>query len=124
MLLFLGSASIWSCGGRAGLESDGEDTTGFAGQSGAENEVAGGGRGGAQGRPEGVLDLEPMVQPPCVLGFSESRAGGRECMFVHDRRCYEDEVLACACACPMGGRCVIEGFLDPEGPFPVRCALQ
>ena len=125
LLLLLGAASIWGCGGRAGLEPD-EDVTGIAGQFGAGGALAAGGRGGGQSGAMMVIDSPgfgaPMTLPPCVPGFRESSAGGRECTFVHERLCYEDEVTACACACPTGGRCIIGGFLDPVGPFPVTCS--
>lgn len=126
-LLWLGGASIGGCGGRAALEADGE-VTGVAGQFGAGGGVAAGGNSGNGGGSAMVMDPPefgtPMTLPPCVPGFRESSADGRECTFIHERRCYEDELTACACACPMGGRCIIGGFLDPENPFPVSCSLQ
>lgn len=123
VLLLLVAASIWGCGGRAALEAE-EDVTGSAGQTGAGPDVAAGGNEG-QGSP--MVPTTPpdgVVLPPCVPGFRASSANGRECTFIHERLCYEDEVTACACACPMGGSCIIGGFLDPEVPFPVSCRLQ
>ena len=126
VLLLVGGASFWGCGGRAALEAE-EEATGVAGQSGAG--IAAAGSGGTPGGPVVELD-DPsaygtsMVLGPCVLGFRQSSARGRECTFVHERRCYEDDLAACACACPMGGQCVIGRYLNPEGPFPVTCSLQ
>ena len=104
------------------MEAEEDDEMGSAVELGAGPEVAAGGTG-VQSRPVGNQP-EAMALPPCVPGFRPSSANGRECTFVHERRCYEDEVTACACACPMGGSCIIGGFLDPEGPFPVSCRLQ
>lgn len=98
--------------------------TGAAGQPSAEPEVAAGGTG-VQSEP--VVPTTPpagVVLPPCVPGFRASSGSGRECTFIHERLCYEDEVTACACACPMGGSCIIGGFLEPEVPYPVSCRLQ
>jgi hypothetical protein len=124
--LVLGAA-LFGCGARAAVDGspDPEDEAGRAGSAGSPG--AGGAAGGG-GRefpvaPVGPIDLGGVTLPDCVPGEPQSSAGSVACTFLSDGACYDDPVMACACACRgrEESRCIIGGFLNPDEPQRVRC---
>jgi hypothetical protein len=121
---------LFGCGARAILEEAEDDAEGSAGRAGevgvggtGSSRPAGSGGTGAPNnpRPTDPIILDPERLPTCVPGARVPGGRGQECTFTHDRRCYEEQAMACACACPRGGLCIIGGFPSPEEPVPVSC---
>ena len=99
---------------------DGEGTGGSGGPG-----AGGGGAAPAPNVPVRPSDVGTVL-PACEPGFERDRAGGRDCIYVLGSTCYEDERVACACACRglASSACIIDGFLDPDAPQQVRCAAR
>lgn len=118
------------CGARAlvdGSPDEGEFGTSGAGGEGGAGARSAGGRSGGGGAtpidPDGPIDLDSDVLPACEPGFSMATAGSRECAYFHRGVCYEERLVACACACQglADSQCVIGGFLNPAEPQTVNC---
>lgn len=101
-----------------------EDVDDVEGTGGTGGPGAGGGEP-APNVPPGPSDVG-MVLPPCQPGFERTSAGGRDCTYLLGSTCYEDERVACACACRglANSACIIDGFLDPNAPQQVSCAAR
>lgn len=139
-LLLLGGRALWlmalllGCGARALVDASPDEgeigTSGADGRGGARGS-GGGGAGGVGAAttadPAGPIDLGGVVLPDCEPGFSMSAAGSRECTYLYRGDCYEDPLLACACACQSfadNRGCIIGGFLNPDAPQTVSCVQR
>jgi hypothetical protein len=115
-----------------GGASEDDPGDGFGGDEGAggAGSARPGGRGGAAQTPERPAPPPPIdvggALPACEPGFERSNASGRDCIYVFGSSCYEDERIACACACRGldDSACIIDGFLDPDSPQRVRCTAR
>jgi hypothetical protein len=135
----LQAGSLWlaalliGCGARAlaGAPFDEEES----GASGAAGGGGAGGRGGDGASGAGAAPaidptapIDPGVTlPECELGFSMSAAGSRECTYLYQGNCYDDPLMACACACQSlasNRGCIIGGFLNPDDPQTVSCVQR
>jgi hypothetical protein len=58
--------------------------------------------------------------PPCKLGEPYN---GEPCFFRTDGRCYDEQIEACACACPTNKSVCVSGFPASTGipPADVSC---
>lgn len=117
--------TLLGCGARALPEGGEEDP--FEGGGGSSG---GGGRSsGSQGGAAGTRNPGQVPQfgspatplPACEPGFRPGTRADRECNFVYDGLCYEDENVACACARCTGQGCQFAGFLNPDEPQTVSC---
>lgn len=124
-------ALLFGCGARASVGgSPGDDdelgVAGGAGSGGADGR-AGAGAGGAGPAfprdPVGSIDLGGITLPDCEPGTPLTSTGSRDCAYLFERQCYDEAVMACACACRgrADSRCIIGGFLNPDEPQRVRC---
>jgi len=121
----------FGCGARAAVDGspDPDDEAGSAGAAGSRGTGGSAGTGtGGEGQgfpvdPIGPIDLGGITLPDCEPGEPPSSAGSRGCTFLFDGACYDDPVMACACACRGrdDSRCIIGGFLNPDEPQRVRC---
>jgi hypothetical protein len=133
--LSLGLLGPMGCGARAlpsGSDSD-EEGFGAAGHGGAgsNDPSAPGGSGSGSGAAPGAAPSEPGVPidvdrvtlPPCTPGFPRSSANGRECTYILRQQCFQEQLVACACACsdPDANSCITGGFLNPDEPQSVIC---
>jgi hypothetical protein len=117
--------TLIGCGARAfpdgGEEGPPEGGNGVRGQGSGSPSGAAGTRATQDPGPAPPVGYQPTPLPACEPGFREGSGDSRECNFVYDRLCYEDENVACACArCPSQG-CLFRGFLNPDGPQNVSC---
>jgi hypothetical protein len=129
------TALLFGCGARAlvdGSADEEEFGTAAAGGSGGRG-GGGGGRAGGGGAspvnpvgPGGAIDLDGILLPDCEPGFSMATAGSRDCTYLFRGDCYEDQLIACGCACQglADSRCIIGGFLNPNDPQRVSCVQR
>lgn len=128
-------AVAFGCGARAmvdgGADDDDDEDEVVAGSSGSGASGEGGGGpsgGGAQAAPiaPGSVRIPGVALPDCEPGFSRSSAGARQCTYIFRRDCYEQPLLACACACEglPDNNCIIGGFLNPDEPQRVSCVAR
>jgi hypothetical protein len=130
------TALLLGCGARALVDaSPDEEEFGTAAAGGAAGRGGGGGDGGRAGGgaspvnpvgPRGAIDLDGITLPDCEPGFSMGTAGSRDCTYLFRGDCYEDQLMACACACQglADSRCIIGGFLNPNDPQRVSCVQR
>jgi len=116
------------CGARASADGSPDDDE--LGTSGGRDGTGGrstAGRGGGAGAPTidrgGPIDLGGVTLPDCEPGFSMTAAGSRECAYLYRGDCFDERLVACACACQglADSQCIIGGFLNPDDPQSVSC---
>ena len=121
--LLMGTGLCLACGGRASVGEGDEDGFGGGGsQAPMGRSGAGGSRVPQTPRPDDPFGTSVLGE--CEPGFPEGTRNGRDCEYIHEGLCYEDQESACACACPSGNsRCIIGGFLSSD-PLTVNCQVQ
>lgn len=108
-------AGVSACGGVVETRDPIPDPTGSGGGAGASN--AGGGSAGSLGGP--TVDL-----PECKKGRPVDSSGDTfpNCPYLHDSRCYDTKLDACACACAkLRDSTCSSGFPEPDGTTRVSC---
>jgi hypothetical protein len=135
----LQAGSLWlaalliGCGARALADAPSDEEE--FGASGAAGRGGAGGRGGdgtsgvgAAPTIDPTAPIDPGVTlPECELGFSMSAAGSRPCTYLYQGNCYDDPLMACACACQSFAAnrgCIIGGFLNTDDPQTVSCVQR
>jgi hypothetical protein len=109
------ASSLAGCGGTVRTDGDVEEPGPVNRDPEPPTGTPGGGGGGG-GSDDHEVDL-----PQCKLGVKQAEA--ESCKFLYEGRCYEEQLEACACACPRKtGTTCISGLPDDEVPTDVLCS--